>query len=387
MGWLSLAIATIPLLIWIYLLTGRGLFWALKRHLPTSHGVAPKGKYIAVVIPARNEARFIGDTVASLIGQSYRGQIHIYVVDDASMDGTAQAALKAAQWAGRPEAVTVIEAQPLPTGWTGKMWAVHQGIASISRTPDFLLLTDADIRHEQESLAELVAIAAQGDYDLVSFMVRLKTESFAERALIPAFVFFFFLLYPPAWIANSKRKIAGAAGGCMLVRPETLRLAGGIAAIRGEVIDDCALAGIIKKAGGKLWLGLTETAESARGYGSFGEIERMIARTAFNQLNHSAVLLAGTIAGLVVTYLLPVALVFSGRLHYSALGLAAWLLMSAAYFPMVRFYEQNAAWALALPAIALFYAIATIDSACKYWSGAGGQWKGRSQDPGPTRPG
>jgi hopene-associated glycosyltransferase HpnB len=339
-----------------------------------------------VVIPARNEAAIIHETIASLLRQTYRGSIDIYVVDDASTDGTADAALKAARDRGKLEALTVIPAQPLPPGWTGKMWAVQQGIASISGNPDFFLLTDADIRHDSESLSKLVAIAEHGGYDLVSFMVKLKTDTFAERALIPAFVFFFFLLYPPAWVSSAKRKLAGAAGGCMLVRPETLRRAGGIEAIRGEVIDDCALAGIIKRMGGTVWLGLTEGTESTRNYESFGEIERMIARTAFNQLNHSPLLLAGTIAGLAITYLLPGALLLSGRLPYSALGFAAWLLMSVAYLPMVRFYRQNVGWAPALPAITIFYAVATFDSAFKYWSGAGGQWKGRAQDPGPAQP-
>jgi hopene-associated glycosyltransferase HpnB len=261
------------------------------------------------------------------------------------------------------------------------MSAVAQGVEqAVAMNPDYLLLTDADIHHDLRNVSRLIAIAEQGDFDLVSLMVKLESRSLAERALIPAFVFFFFLLYPPAWIGNSRRKTAGAAGGCMLVRPERLRRAGGIAAIRSEIIDDCALALIIKRSGGRVWLGLAEHTRSTRSYKSFGEIERMISRTAFNQLNHSVLLLAGTLTGLAITYLLPVFCIFSGRLDCALLGAAAWLLMTLAYLPMVRFYQLNPLWSLSLPAVAIFYGAATAHSAIKFWSGRGGEWKGRAQD-------
>jgi hopene-associated glycosyltransferase HpnB len=211
-------------------------------------------------------------------------------------------------------------------------------------------------------------------------MVKLRCDTFAERGLIPAFVFFFFLLYPPAWIRDEKRKAAGAAGGCILIKPAILRQAGGIEAIRGEVIDDCALARGVKKAGGRVWLGLTDGTTSTRSYQSFREIEKMISRTAFRQLNHSALLLFGILAGLALTYILPVALSFSGQPVYAALGVAAWVLMTVAYLPMVRFYRESFLWAIALPAFAVFYAAATFHSAYKYWTGRGGEWKGRAQD-------
>ena len=287
----------------------------------------------------------------------------------------------AAVRSARADALTVINAQPLPPGWSGKLWAVQQGIEqALQLQPKFLLLTDADIQHSPENVATLVAIAEKGDYDLASFMVKLHCRSVAEKMLIPAFVFFFFLLYPPRWIRDPQRKTAGAAGGCMLIRPEALARAGGIAAIRHEIIDDCALAAAVKRSGGKVWLGVTQETRSLRAYGSFSEIERMIARTAFNQLRHSTWLLAAALAGLVLTYLLPVALLFSGSPALVALGAAAYLLMMVAYLPMVRFYELNVLWALTLPFSAVFYVWATLHSALKYWSGRGGEWKGRAQD-------
>ena len=229
-------------------------------------------------------------------------------------------------------------------------------------------------------MATLVAIAESGKFDLVSFMVKLHCESFAERLLIPAFVFFFFMLYPPAWIRDPRRRVAGAAGGCMLVRPQALQKAGGMSAIRDRIIDDCALADAIKRSGGRVWLGVTPDTMSTRKYRSFGEIERMIARTAFNQLQHSAALLAGSIIGLAIAYLLPVALLLSGHAELAAIGAVGWLLMTIAYFPMVRFYGLSAGWALTLPVAASFYMFATIHSAFKFWSGRGGEWKGRAQD-------
>ena len=368
--------AALPVLIWLYLVCARGSFWRIKPHLAPTPTPGNTSKKIAVVIPARNEADVIGGTIASLLAQDFNGTCEIFVVDDESSDGTAEAAIAA----GR-SLVTVVKALAPPVGWTGKMWALSQGVErALAAAPDFLLFTDSDIHHSPDSLAKLVAIAVHGPFDVVSFMVKLRCETFAERALIPAFVFFFFLLYPPAWIRNEKRKTAGAAGGCVLISPTILRRAGGIAAIRSEVIDDCALARQVKRAGGRIWLGLATDTVSTRRYETFTEIERMIARTAYRQLNHSVLLLAGTVAGLAITYVLPVALLFGGHTLYAFLGLAAWALMTIAYVPMVRFYKQPPLWAPLLPAVALFYAAATIHSAFKYWTGRGGEWKGRAQD-------
>lgn len=335
---------------------------------------------VAAVVPARNEADVVAQSVGSLLNQ--KGiEISVFLVDDGSTDGTAQAAQRAAGALGKAESLTVISGQQLPARWTGKMWAVQQGVERALRTsPDFLLLTDADIVHAPDQVATLVSIAGRGSYSLVSLMVRLRCASLAEKLLIPAFVFFFFKLYPPAWIASARHRTAGAAGGCMLVRPESLAKAGGIEAIRGEIIDDCSLARIVKRSGGSVFLGLGASSESVRPYGSFGEIGTMIARTAFKQLNHSVLMLAGCLIGLTLIYLVPPLAVISSVVPPRSLGILAWALMTMAYLPIARFYGLNPLWALALPLDALFYMGATVCSALRFWSGRGGQWKGRTQD-------
>lgn len=338
-------------------------------------------KRVAAVIPARNEAECVGQAVTSILKQDFPAPIHVYLVDDSSTDGTGETARAAADRLSMSERLTVIRGEPLPPGWTGKMWAVSQGVQkAIETNPDYLLFTDADIVHGPRSVAELVSIAEAQGYDLVSYMVLLACRTRAEKALIPAFVFFFLMLYPLAWIASAKRRTAGAAGGCILIRPKALAKAGGIEAIGNQVIDDCALAAAVKDSGGRVWLGLTREAISIRSYETFGEIKRMISRTAFNQLNHSAWLLFATTLGLVITYLAPPLLVLSGRTIPMTIGGITWALMAAAYLPMVRFYGRSPLWSLALPAIAAFYLLATLDSAVRYWRGRGGTWKGRVQD-------
>lgn len=338
---------------------------------------------IAVIIPARNEAEVIGRSVASLLRQSCVDALHIVVVDDNSTDGTTEAVSQAAAQSSQGERVSMISGRALPVGWSGKLWAVQQGIEQVVvLRPEFLLLTDADIEHSPENVAALVRIAETGDYDLASFMVKLHCRSLAEKLLIPAFVFFFFMLYPPKWIRNPRRRTAGAAGGCMLIRPAALERAGGVAAIRQEIIDDCALARAVKRTGGKVWLGLTAETRSLRAYNSFAEIEKMIARTAFNQLRHSAWLLLGAVLGMLLLFVLPLVLLASRSALLVMVGGTAYLLMSAAYLPMVRFYRLNPLWALTLPFSAMFYVVATIHSAAMYWSGRGGEWKGRTQDVG-----
>jgi hopene-associated glycosyltransferase HpnB len=378
---LALIAGSVCVILWLYLLLAHGRFWRVQ-HVGSEAAAEPAiAGPIAVVIPARNEADVIGDAMRSLFQQTCAGVIHIFLVDDHSTDGTAEAAQKAASSSSNPAALTVISGQPLPAGWTGKLWALQQGIdQAILLRPQFLLLTDADIRHSPHSIATLVGIADRGGYDLASFMAKLHCRNLPERLLIPAFVFFFFLLYPPEWIRNPQRKIAGAAGGCILIRPEALGRAGGVAAIRGEIIDDCALANRVKRSGGRVWLSVTPDTHSLRAYETFGEIERMVARTAFNQLQHSAWLLIGAVVGLLLTYLLPLALILSNSHTLVLLGAAAYLLMWVAYLPMVRFYGLNPAWALTIPFSAPFYMMATVHSALNYWSGRGGEWKGRAQD-------
>jgi hopene-associated glycosyltransferase HpnB len=378
-------LATLPVFIWVYLLCARGGFWRVPRENDIEAGALRAdpgaGRRVVAVIPARDEAPVIGDAVRSLLRQDFAGSLHVIVVDDGSSDGTARAATVAAAGLGQATNLTVVAASALPAGWSGKVWAMSRGAAlAATLEPDYLLFTDADIRHEPDNVATLVARAELERRDLVSYMVTLSTATRAERCLIPAFVFFFFKLYPPRWIAAVQSRVAGAAGGCMLVRPTALARAGGLAAIRAEIIDDCALARAMKRSGATLWLGVTRTASSSRRYGSFAEIGQMISRTAFNQLGHSWLLLCATLLGLFLTYLLPPLLLLSGQPLASGLGLAAWLLMSVAYAPTIRFYRVSPLWCAALPAIAGFYAVATLHSALRYARGSGGEWKGRMQD-------
>jgi hopene-associated glycosyltransferase HpnB len=379
--------AALSLALWLYLLFGRGWFWRMREAAPAPErrdGQAGDAPAVVAVIPARNEAAVVGCAIRSLADQQYDGPFHIVLVDDDSTDGTAEAARAAAGPSrypgGHADPLTVVRAAPLPPGWTGKLWAVAEGVRYAQRfEPAYLLLTDADIVHPPGNLRQLAARAAEG-FDLVSYMATLRCRTLAERALIPAFVFFFFMLYPPAWIADPRRSAAGAAGGCLLIRREALERAGGIAAIAGELIDDCALARAVKRSGGRVWLGLSAGTQSIREYATFGEIGRMISRTAFTQLRHSPWLLAGTAIGLGVTYLAPPVATLAGTVPTAALGSAAWLAMSLAYWPAVRFYRQAPFWAPLLPLAAAFYLGATVHSALAYWRGAGGQWKGRTQD-------
>ncbi len=374
----ALFVGLLATISWLYLLLARGRFWdgglAIRREQAAALTTA-----VTVVVPARDEAATIGQCVSSLLNQD--APVHVIVVDDGSTDGTADAARLAAEAAGQSALLTIVRGSPPPPYWTGKLWAMQQGLAQAGRyDAQYLLLTDADVVHAPGSLATLVSLAEESSLDIASFMVKLRCETQAEKLLIPAFVFFFLKLYPPAWIADPRRKTAGAAGGCILIRPDSLAKAGGLERIRGEIIDDCALARAVKRSGGTVWLGLATVTASVRGYGSFAQIGRMIARSAFSQLRHSALWLLLTFVGLAVMYLAPVALLFAGRTVPTLLGAVAWLLMCIAYLPMVRFYGRNALWALTLPLAAVFYMSATVKSALDFWSGRGGQWKGRAQD-------
>jgi len=379
----SAVIAALPLAIWTYLVAARGGFWREPDRLDEHAEGAPAPRRVVAVVPARNEADVIGIAVGSLLQQRLTGSLHVIVVDDGSSDGTAAAASRAAAAIGASARLTVLRGAALPQGWTGKLWAMSQGVeAAAALEPDYLLFTDADIDHDPESIGLLVASAEASGRDLVSRMVRLSTATLAERALIPAFVFFFFMLYPPAWIASPRSRTAGAAGGCMLVRPRSLARIGGLARIRSRIIDDCALAAAMKSSGGSISLALTRHARSIRSYGSFAGVGRMISRSAFNQLHHSYGLLCSTLAGLAVTFLLAPLLLITGRPAPMLLGACAWALMSAAYRPMVRLYGGSVLSCLGLPAVAVFYAGATVHSALQYRLGRGGRWKDRVQDVG-----
>jgi hopene-associated glycosyltransferase HpnB len=370
-------IGSAPFLIWVYLFTGRGRFWQVPNAVNEPKALLMSSPRVAVVVPARNEADVVGQAVRSLLEQDYSGQVQILVVDDHSSDDTANVARRAAS--DKAEQLTISLATSLPAGWTGKMWAVSQGVQQGTQfAPDYFLFTDADIVHASDSITSLVARAQRDNLDLVSMMARLRCSSLAERALIPAFVFFFFMLYPPEWVSSPTHRTAAAAGGCILVRAEALARIGGIAAIRNELIDDCALGREMKRHG-RLWLGLTQHTHSIRGYDGFGGVGRMISRTAFYQLRHSGWLLMATVLGMAITFLGPPVLVCFGG-WAALLGGTAWLMMSLAFWPTLRFYSRSPLWAPLLPVIAMFYTGATVHSAVRYWLGHGGEWKGRLQD-------
>jgi hopene-associated glycosyltransferase HpnB len=376
------AIGVLSLGIWMVLLLARGGFWLFREvierdDLPATAVLEdpPPLPAIAVIIPARDEAESIGEAVRSLLASRYAGPLHVFVVDDHSSDGTSGIARQAGG-----NRVTVIASRALPPGWTGKLWAVAQGVDAASATlPDFLLLTDADIVHAPGNVARLVARAQRDGLDLASVMVRLHCQTLAERFTVPAFVFFFFKLYPPAWIANPRSSVAGAAGGCILIRPAALARIGEISAIRNELIDDCALARRVKSTGGRIWLGLSRDTESIRPYATFAAVREMIARTAFTQLRHSVLMLAGTLVAMALIYLAPPLLLLAPDNLARGLGLTAWILMTAAYIPALRFYRQPLVLAPLLPLTAAFYTFATVESAVRYWRGSGGMWKGRAQ--------
>jgi hopene-associated glycosyltransferase HpnB len=385
-------LAAVAAIAWAYLLAFRGGFWRARPRLEDTwdepQAAAPdpadgRADWPAVVavIPARNEAAVIGGSIRSILQQDYPGPLSVVLVDDRSEDGTAEAARAAA--GGQANRLDVVAAAALPPGWTGKMWAVHQGAARADETaaPEHLWLTDADIEHDRTELRRLVAVARAEGSDLVSVMVLLRCESFWERLLIPAFVFFFQKLYPFPWVNDPVRPTAAAAGGSMLVRRSALGQAGGIEPIRNALIDDCALARRIKRRG-RVWLGLSQRTRSLRGYDGLKGIWDMVARTAYTQLRHSPALLAASLAGLAAAYLVPPAAAVYGLLAarpvLAGLGAAGWLLMAAAYLPTLRLYGRPWPAALSLPAAGLLYCAMTADSARRHWRGRGGHWKGRA---------
>jgi hopene-associated glycosyltransferase HpnB len=379
-------IALVSLAAWIYLLFGHGGFWRAHEMDDGPVPAEPAGGWpsVAVVIPARNEADVVAQSVGSLLRQDYDGALRVILVDDQSSDGTAAVARAAAEAAGASDRLTVIEGEALPPGWTGKLWALNQGIAAAQTSaepPEYLLLSDADIGYAADSLSRQVAIAIAGGWALVSRMAKLRCENFSERALIPAFIFFFQMLFPFAWVNRADRRTAAGAGGCMLVHRRDLEAAGGVASIRGALIDDCALAGKLK-AQGPIRLELSPRVVSLRPYQSLGEIRRMVARSAYAQLRFSPLLLLGTIAGMALLYVAPPALAIFAHGAPRLLGAITWLSMAASYQPTLRFYRLSPFWGLALPAIAAMYLLFTIDSAWQHSKGRGGMWKGRAQAPG-----
>lgn len=365
---------------WLFLAFRHGRFWRGDQRLDESPNVPTEWPSVAIVIPARNEADVIGRAVASHMAQDYPGIFHVFVVDDRSTDGTSAVARDA----GDDSRLTIVTAPALPEGWAGKVAAMAAGAAEAAhRMPDahYVLFTDADIEHPADNLRRLVAKAEANRLDMTSLMVKLEARTFWERLLIPAFVFFFQKLYPFPLVNDPGHRVAGAAGGCMLVRRTALDRIGGLAAIKGEIIDDCALARAIKP-GGPIWLGLSTDARSLRPYGGLGGVWRMVARSAFNQLRYSTALLAGCVLGMLILYVVPpwAALdgLFDNHAVLALLGVAAWGTMAVCYKPTLDLYGRPAWEALLLPVAAIIYVLMTVDSARAHWAGRGGAWKGRT---------
>ena len=377
---MPLLVASLSCGIWIYLLAARGGFWRAAQR-DDAIAIKPLDTVdwprVVAVVPARNEAGVIGDSIESLLRQDYGGDFAVIVVDDDSRDDTAAAARNTA--AGASNRVIVLDAPDLPEGWTGKLWALHHGVShalALPQPPDYLWLTDADIRHADDTLTELVRRATRERIVLTSLMAKLNCETLAERAVVPAFVFFFQMLYPFAWVNRVERPTAAAAGGCMLVHRRSLQAASAFDAIRGELIDDCALARRLKRHG-PIWLGLSERVRSARVYASIGEIRQMVARSAYAQLRFSPWWLACTTVAMAVTYLAPPLLTLVGTGVPQLLGVLAWAQMTLAFQPTLRFYRVSPWWGLALPVIAGAYLVFALDSADQFMRGRGGEWKGR----------
>ncbi|BBA79628.1 hopene-associated glycosyltransferase HpnB [cyanobacterium endosymbiont of Rhopalodia gibberula] len=370
----------------------RGKFWLSDQRIDPKEISLTTYPSVCAVIPARNEADVLPVSLRSLLNQDYLGDFKVILVDDQSDDGTAEIAYKLATTFRKTDQLTVISGQPLSSGWSGKLWAMEQGIKYIKEQnlhPDYILFTDADIEHHQTNLRELVGKSQQENLALTSLMVQLRCQSIWEQFLIPAFIFFFEKLYPFLWVNDPHHKMAAAAGGCILIRQDILEQVGGLEIVRQALIDDCSLAAAVKS---KLqdisdnppqgiWLGLSEKTCSLRPYDSLQTIWDMVARTAYTQLNHSLLFLIGTVVGLTLIYIVPpVSLIWGltvGNRLITGLGGITWLLMSISYLPTLRLYKTSLLWSISLPAISFFYLLMTIDSALRHLRGKGGRWKGR----------
>jgi hopene-associated glycosyltransferase HpnB len=382
-----LTVGAACLVVWLYLLLGRGRFWR-GAELIEAVGAGDERRRgcqwprVTAIMPARDEAEVIGQSIASLMRQHYPGCFAVMVVDDQSSDGTASAARRAA---GADGPLRVLEGQSPPPGWAGKVWAMRQGVAAAEAgpdPPDYLLFVDADIVLEEGLLRRLVAVAQTSRAVLASLMVKLRCESPAERWLVPAFIFFFQMLYPFSWVDDPRRKTAAAAGGCMLVHRQSLAEAGGLEALRGALIDDCALAGLMKRRG-QIRLSLTRHASSLRSYPTLADFGRTVARSAFAELRFSALRLIIVVAAMGFVFVAPPLLAAFSRGVPQAFGAAAWAIMGFVYAPTLRLYGRPVLAGLALPAVAAAYTLFTIQSAAQYWTGRGGLWKGRVQAPMP----
>jgi len=378
-----MSLCALSLLIWLYLLLFHGRFWHADQRLFDATPTIKKWPDVCAVIPARNEEMTIRRTVRSLLDQDYPGKLSIIVVNDNSEDATADEARVATVDSVEGKRLIVIDGQPLIEGWVGKIWAVSQGIEHAG-SPKYLLLTDADIEHETKSVRNLVSKAESDNLGLVSEMVLLNCTSLWEKLLIPAFVYFFQKLYPFPQINDPDHQLAGAAGGCMLVRREDLVAAGGIERIKDRVIDDCSLAAIIKPIR-PIWLGLSEHTKSIRPYNNLSSIWGMVTRTAYVQLRFNPLMLIGTVLSMVLIYLLPIAGLILGALttdiQLMLISGSAWIAMWWTILPTLDLYDRSSVWGLLLPVSGFLFTLMTLDSARRYYQGQGGAWKGRTYSP------
>jgi hopene-associated glycosyltransferase HpnB len=385
---MEIGLTGLALLVWLGLLGLRGQFWRTDQQLPDAPPNIEIWPTVCAVIPARNEAEVLPQTLRSLLTQAYPGSFSILLVDDQSTDDTVSVAQQTVDALGKSKQLQILTGEPLPSGWTGKLWAMEQGVRQLQQhnpVPDYVLLTDADIQHDQFNLQRLVAHAQTHQLDLVSLMVRLRCQSRWEQFLIPAFVFFFQKLYPFRWVNDPHNSTAAAAGGCILLKQEVLSRIGGLQILNDALIDDCTLAQVVKSSRRDrttgIWLGLTQHTVSLRPYDSLQTIWDMVARTAYTQLNYSPWLLLGTVLAMSLIYLVPplgaiVGLV-TGQWIVAILGLGGWLIMSLTYWPIIQFYKCSPGFVVTLPVIATLYTLMTVDSALRHWRGQGGAWKGR----------
>jgi hopene-associated glycosyltransferase HpnB len=377
------SVAVVSAASWLYLLLLHGFFWRTDVRLPstTSSATDPGGNWpsVAVVMPARDEADLLDTTLASLLAQRYPGPAQVIMVDDRSTDGTGEIANRLGAGPGALLLLTVVSGTDTPPDWSGKLWALQQGVREANA--DYLLFTDADIAHQPDSLTRLVRFAVREQLDMVSLMARLRAVNRWERMIVPAFVYFFSQLYPFRWVNRHWARTAAAAGGCVLVKASALQRAGGLAAIQGAVIDDVSLARALKRSGSRIWLGLADDVDSVRHYDQLADLWNMVARSAYTQLRYSPVLLVLTVVGLALVYLAPPLCVLIGVVTSNALlavvGAIGWALMTISFAPMLRYYRQPLWATLLLPVTATLYLLMTVDSAVRHWRGAGVSWKGR----------
>ena len=397
----AIAVTGLAAVAWLYLLAAHGQFWRTDQRLPPAEGTPDAWPSVVAVVPARDEAAVLPGSLPSLLGQDYPGHLRVVLVDDESSDGTAEVAAALSERAGTASRLTVLAGEPTPPGWAGKVWAMQQGLRAAGDA-DYVLFTDADIAYRQGALRALAGSATGSGRILVSQMAQLRADTGWERLLIPAFVYFFAQLYPFRRVNRRGGRTAAAAGGCMLVRREALMSAGELEPIKAARIDDVALGALLKHSaehgrtpeGGGTWLGFTTQVISIRGYKRLAEIWDMVARSAYTQLRYSRLALAGTVLGMILLYLVPVAatlagLVLAGLGHGAGIpaaeaaalagaGLTAWVIMAVSYLPVLRLYGLSWVRALALPVIGVLYTAMTISSALRHHAGRGGEWKGRT---------